>query len=121
MKSFKSISRSASRIFLQNDLLGRHRANAANGQGLDRLLDVLALLHIGHAIACVHQELFGIGVLQTGRIGHHQPTTEGLVFTRVPVDGHPNVDLSLIEFLGGLGQGQFHGSKHDVTLDILFA
>ena len=82
--------------FLQNDLLGSHRANAADGQRLDAFFDVLALFDIRHAIAGVHQEFFSIGVLQACFVRYDQPTTESFVIAAVTVHGDTDVYIALV-------------------------
>ena len=106
---------------LQDDLLGRHGANAPDGHGLDGFLDVFTDFHVIDALFGVHQQLFGLRVLQPGVVRHHQPAAEGFVISAVPVDGHANVDLALVQLFGGLRQSQFHRAQHHVALDVLLA
>jgi len=105
---------------LQNDLLGRHGANAANGQRLDRLFDVLVDLDVRNLLFGLEQQNFLLGQLQTGFIGHHVPAAESFVIAAVTVHRHADVHLTGIQLFGGLGQGGFHGTKHHVALNVLF-
>ena len=82
--------------FLQNDLLGCHSANATDGQRLDAFFDVFALFDIRHTIAGVHQEFFGIGVLQACFVRHNQPTAESFVVTAVAVHGDTDVYIAFV-------------------------
>ena len=103
---------------MQDHLLGGHGANAADRHRFDRLLDVVALLDVRHAIARVHEHFFGFGVLQAGLVRHDQPATKGFVLAVVAVYGDADIDIALIQLLGGLGQCGFHRAKDDVTLDV---
>jgi hypothetical protein len=76
---------------------------------------------VGDALLGVHQQFFGVGVLQAGFVGHHQPAAEGLVVAAVAVDGHADVHLALVQLLGGLGQGGFDGAENHVAFDVLLA
>ena len=106
---------------LQNDLLGRHCANAANGDGFNALFDVLTHFDVGHTIPGVHQELFGVRILQTGVVGHHEPAAEGFVIAAVAVQRHTDVHFAGIELFRRLCQCQFDGAQHHVALDVLLA
>jgi hypothetical protein len=106
---------------LQDDLLGRHGADAADGHGLDRLLDVFVHLDVGDLLLGLEQQDFLVGQLQAGLVGHHVPAAEGFVVAGVAVDGHAQVDLALVQLLGGLGQRRLDGAEHHVALDVLFA
>ena len=106
---------------LQHDLLGRHGTDAADRHRLDLLLDEVAHGNVGDAVLRVHQQLFRLGILQAGLVGHDQPAAEGFVFAAFTVDGNADIHLALVQLLGGLGQRHFDGAEHHVTLDVLFA
>ena len=107
--------------FLQNHLFGSHRTNAANRDRLDAFFDVLAFFNIRQTLLGVHQHFFSVRVLQTGFIGHHQPTTEGFVHATVAVHGNTDIDVTRVQFFSCLGQRRFHCTKHQIALDIFLA
>src|SRR3989442_984715 len=72
--------------FLQDDLLGGLRANAANRHAFHRLLDVVALFDVGDFLAGIAHQFFGFRVLQTGLVRHDQPAAEGFVVTAVAIN-----------------------------------
>ena len=106
---------------LQDHLLGSLRTDAADGHRFDGLLDVIALFDFTHPVDGVGQQFFRIRVLKACRIGHHQPTAEGLVFTTVAIDRDADVHLTAIQAFGGRGQRGLHGTENDFTVHALLA
>ena len=106
---------------LQDHLLGGHGADATDRHTFHRLLDVVALFDVRNVVSGIAQQLLGIGVLQTRRIGHHEPAAKGFVGARIWVHRNADVDLTLVEFFGRRGQRLFDSAEHDVAFDVFLA
>ena len=106
--------------FLQDDLLGSLRANAANRQAFNRLFDVVAFFDVGDFIACIGDQLFSFGILQAGLVSHYQPAAKGFIFAGITVYRDTNIHTFGIHLLGGRGKRKLDGTKDDVTLDVFF-
>jgi hypothetical protein len=103
---------------LQDDLLGRLRADPADGHGLDRLFEVVAHVDVVDLFLGLEVEDLGFRLLQTRFVRHHMPAAESLVGTRFAVNRDADIDFAFIEFLGGRCQCQFDGTKHDFTIHV---
>ena len=120
-KSLSSCSRSASRIFCRITCLAACAPMRPIGTDSIGFLDVVAFLDVGDAVQRLGQQLLGIGVLQAGLVGHHQPAAEGLVVAGVAVDRDADVDLAAVQLLGGRGERGLDRAEHDVAFDGLLA
>jgi hypothetical protein len=106
--------------FLQDDLLGGLRADAAELDVFQRLFDVVADLDVGDLVLGVDQQDLVALVFQVG-FGHHLPAAEGLVVAGFAVDRHAHVGLFLEALLGGGGERLLQGFEHDFLAHVLFA
>ena len=108
--------------FLQNHLLRSLRANTTDWHRIHLLFDVVARLHVCHAIQRIHQHLFCIGILQTLVIGHDQPAAKGFVVTRVAIhrdaDLHITMPFVLINLLAGLRKSRFQRTKYGLAINV---
>ncbi len=105
---------------LQDDLLGRLRADAPEVDRLQRLLQRIARLDFRIVLARLgkrHLEVF-IDVLV---VGDHLPATEGLVIAGFAIDRHPHIGFVMDALLGRRSQRQFQGAKDDFLADVLLA
>ena len=107
--------------FLQNDLLGRHRADTANGHGLDRFFDVLVHLDVRNLLFGFKQQNLLLWQLQARLIGNHMPAAEGFVITAVAINRHANIHLARVQLFGRLGQRRLNSAQHHVTLYVFLA
>jgi hypothetical protein len=105
-KSFNSCSRSASRIFC---------ADAADGQRLDRLFDVVIDLDVGDLLLRFEEQDLGVGDLQAGLVGHHVPAAECVVVAGLAVDRHADIDLAAMQLLRRLRKRSLNGAEHRFT------
>src|SRR4029079_12264704 len=71
---------------LQDDLLGRLRADPADRDRLDLLLDVVVDLDVGDLLERLEMEDFGVGQLQAGIVRNDVPAPERLVLAGLAVD-----------------------------------
>ena len=106
---------------LQDDLLRGLRADAAEFDRLQRLLDVVADLDVGDLVLGLgQQDLVALGIRPVV-FGHDLPAAEGLVLAGFAVDRHAHVDLVLEALLGRRGERQLQRDEHDVLGHVLFA
>ena len=103
---------------LQDHLLGGLRADAAELDRLERLLDVLVELDVGHLLARLLERELTIGRLQH-LVGHDVPAAEGAVVAVVAVDLDPHLDVLLEALLGRRRQRLLERSEDDVLVDVL--
>ena len=107
---------------LQDHLLGGLRADAAELDVRDRLLDDVVDLGVGLAAVLRlldRQHLRGVPV---GRVvGQHLPAAERLVGAGVAVDRHAHVDVLGVLFLGRRGERHLERAEDDVARDVLLA
>src|SRR5205814_5957724 len=106
---------------LQDHLLGGLRADAADGDGLDRLFDVVVDLDVGDLLERLEVQDLGIGQLQAGLIGHHMPAAEGLIVAGFTIDGDTDVDLATMQLLRRRRQRSLDRTEHDLPIDALLA
>ena len=89
--------------FLQDDLLGCHGANAANGHRLDGLFYVLIHLNVRNLLLSFKQQNFLVWQLKTRLVGHHMPALKRFVFAGISIHRDPNIHITRIKLFGRLG------------------
>jgi len=103
---------------LQDHLLGGLRADAAEFDRLQRLLDEFLELDV-----CVLLERLGQRDLLRRvfhrLVSHDLPATEGLEIPGFAVDSHAHVGIVAEAFLGGRGERHFQRDKDHVLVDVL--
>src|SRR6266850_4637834 len=103
---------------LQDHLLGGLRADAAELDRLERLLDEVFQLDVRFALLRLRQRDLG-GQRLDRVVGHHLPAPEGLVGPGIAVDVHPHVDVLGVFLLGGRGERHLEGAEDDVARHVL--
>src|SRR3989449_3376762 len=103
---------------LQDHLLRSLRADAAELDRLERLLDEVLQLDIRFALLRFRQRDLRRRRLERV-VGHHLPAPERLVGSGVAVDVHAHVDILGILFLGRRGERHFEGAEDDVARHVL--
>src|SRR5216684_3878155 len=99
---------------LQDHLLRGLRADAAELDRLERLLDELFELDVRLALLRFRQrDLRRRGLERV--VGHHLPAPERLVGSGVAVDVHAHVDILGILFLGRRGERHLEGAEDDLA------
>src|SRR5574343_1672859 len=105
---------------LQNDLLGGLGTDTAEIDRLQRLLQVIAgfdlrivLLGIGQRHLQVFVDVFVVG--------NNLPTTEGVVVTRIAVDGNTHFGFVVDTLFRRRSERQLKGTENDFLGDVLFA
>ena len=106
---------------LQDDLLGRLRADAPEIDRLEGLFDVVADLDVGLLFLALGQQVLLVHDHFLGLVGHDEPTAEGAVVASLAVDRDAHVHVFLEALLGGRGEGHLERGEHDFALDILLA
>ena len=107
---------------LQDHLLRGLRADAAEFDVGDRLLDHVVDLGVGLAAVLGfldRQHLRGVPV--RGVVGQHAPAAEGLVGAGILVDRHPHVDVLGVLLLGRGSERHLERAEHDVARHVLLA
>jgi len=105
---------------LQDHLLGGLGADAAEGFGLERLLDHVAeggVGVLGHGIG--DRDL--VRRLLVLLVGHDGPAAEGRIVAGLAVDLHADIDLVLEALLGRRGERHLQRQEHRVLGDVLLA
>src|SRR2546425_5076583 len=103
---------------LQDHLLRSLRADAAELDRLERLLDEVLQLDIRFALLRFRQRDLRRRRLER-IVGYHLPAPERLVGSGVAVDVHAHVDILGILFLGRRGERHFEGAENDVARHVL--
>ena len=105
---------------LQDHLLRRLRADAAELDRLERLLDHVAELQLRIALRGVgDREL--VRRLLVLLVGHDRPAPERLVVAGLAVDRHARVDLVGEALLGRRGERRLERREHDFLRHVLLA
>ncbi|OIQ73546.1 hypothetical protein GALL_448140 [mine drainage metagenome] len=103
---------------MQDDLFGSHGTNAADGQRLDRFLDVFINFDVRNLLFGFKQQYLLIRQLQSRFIRNHMPATESLVNTGIAVERDTNVNITGVEFFCRLGERCFDRTKDHITLNV---
>src|SRR2546426_241083 len=103
---------------LQDHLLRSLRADAAELDRLERLLDEVLQLDVRFALLRFRQRDLRRRRLER-IVGYHLPAPERLVGSGVAVDVHAHVDILGILFLGRRGERHFEGAEDDVARHVL--
>jgi hypothetical protein len=105
---------------LQNDLLRGLRADAAELDRLERLLDVVLDLDVAVLrLRLGQRDLLGRDLDRV--VGHHLPAPERLVLAGVAVDGDAHVDVVGEALLGRRADRLLERAEHHVLVDVLLA
>src|SRR6266513_175304 len=99
---------------LQDHLLRRLRADAAELDRLERLLDEVFELGVRFALLRFRERDLRRGRLERV-VGHHLPAPERLVSPGVAVDVHAHVDILGIFFLGRRGERHLERAEDDLA------
>src|SRR5690606_38903807 len=105
---------------LQDDLLGRLRADATQVDRLELFLDVVADLDVADLLLRLGQDHLDVVVLELA-VGDDLPAPERLRLAGHAVDRDADVDFLLEALLHGGGQRALERSEHDVARDVLLA
>ncbi|TLD44441.1 MAG: hypothetical protein FAZ92_03280 [Accumulibacter sp.] len=105
---------------LQDHLLRRLRADAAEVDRLQRFLEIVAHLDLRILGLGFRQRHLLLLVEEVG-ISHDFPTTKGFEVAGLAVDCDPHVGIVMDTLLGRRRQRQFERAKDDVPGHVLFA
>jgi hypothetical protein len=110
--------------FLDDHLLGGLGGDAAELDGIDGFLYIIAGLNAGVALSHLGQRDFQFRILDLtvrALIGFdHQPAAKGFVTPGLPVDGDAHVDAVVVPLDGGCAKRVFYGSEDDFFFDVFF-